>query len=257
VQRLILEAARAVFSEKGYAATTTREIAARAGVHEPMVYRRYNSKAKLYEAAVLVPFDEVVSGYMDAWQAQADSPASLEELVRAFVEPLYALLIEHRDLALALVGSPELPVDSIDRTDGPVRTIVQLLDRMGPQLQVEGERRGLRVSAPITNLVTVGMVAGLALMDHSFMTTKGGPVSRHEITEEMVQLIMRGVAPTDRTSSTGDSKLVRDLVTKLVDAERRAARAEAQLELFASRGDPSGEPQDPAFAPLTRRSRND
>jgi AcrR family transcriptional regulator len=235
VQRLILEAARAEFSEKGYTAATTREIAARAGVHEPMVYRRYGSKAKLYEAAVLVPFDEVVSGYLAAWQAQADAPASLEELVRAFVEPLYALLTEHRDLALALVGSPELPVDSINRADGPVRTILQLLDRMGPQLQVEGARRGIRVSAPITNLVVVGMVAGLALMDHSFMTTEGGPVTRGEITEEMVQLIMRGVAPAEPAGTGNDSVLVRDLIDRLVAAERRAADAEARLELLTSR----------------------
>lgn len=241
VHRLILDAARTLFSEKGYAGTSTREIAERAGVHEPMVYRRFASKAKLFEAAVLVPFEEVISTYLSTWEAQVDAPASLEDLVRAFVEPLYALLAEHHELTLALVASQGFPTDAPDGEDNPEPPILRLLDRMEPQLNVEGARRGLRVSSPQTVLVTVGMVAGMALFDQTFLSSRPGWVSRRQLIEEMVQMILRGVGPREqdrdagapasgRSSAGQPADLSMALVDRLVDAERRAARAELELE---------------------------
>src|SRR5262249_29874421 len=46
----LLDAARAVFAERGYQASTTREIAARAGVAELTLFRHFNSKQGLFEA---------------------------------------------------------------------------------------------------------------------------------------------------------------------------------------------------------------
>lgn len=46
----LLDAARAIFAEKGYQASTTREIAARAGVAELTLFRHFNSKQGLFEA---------------------------------------------------------------------------------------------------------------------------------------------------------------------------------------------------------------
>lgn len=48
----IMEAALAVFTEKGLAAARTREIAARAGISEALIYRHFKSKDDLYQAAV-------------------------------------------------------------------------------------------------------------------------------------------------------------------------------------------------------------
>jgi AcrR family transcriptional regulator len=46
----ILEAALPLFARKGFAATTTKEIAAAAGVSEGLIFRHFPSKAALYEA---------------------------------------------------------------------------------------------------------------------------------------------------------------------------------------------------------------
>lgn len=48
----IVEAARAVFGEKGYEAAGTREIAQRAGVNVALINRYFGSKAGLFAAAV-------------------------------------------------------------------------------------------------------------------------------------------------------------------------------------------------------------
>jgi AcrR family transcriptional regulator len=46
----IIEAALPLFARKGFAATTTKEIAAAAGVSEGLIFRHFPSKAALYEA---------------------------------------------------------------------------------------------------------------------------------------------------------------------------------------------------------------
>lgn len=57
----ILDAALAVFAEKGYEGGTMREIAARLGVTEPALYRHYAGKEALFEDLVAVASDRVVS----------------------------------------------------------------------------------------------------------------------------------------------------------------------------------------------------
>jgi AcrR family transcriptional regulator len=48
----LFEATVAVFAECGYRATTTQEIARRAGVNEVTLFRRYGAKAALINTAL-------------------------------------------------------------------------------------------------------------------------------------------------------------------------------------------------------------
>jgi AcrR family transcriptional regulator len=52
-RRQLLEAALAVFAERGYHATRVSDIAARAGVSQGTVYWYFNSKGDLYQAAFM------------------------------------------------------------------------------------------------------------------------------------------------------------------------------------------------------------
>lgn len=218
VDALILAAARSRFAVQGYAGTSTREIAAHAGVHEPMLYRRYGSKAGLFRAAVLVPFNEVISDYLATWEAQRHEPASLEVLVRAFIDPLYALLREHGELALALVQARDVVGE--DMVPWPTE-LGGLLARMVPQLEIEGARRGLRVDASTTNVVVLGMVLGLSLLDPVLSTSSVSTTPEH-VNEAMVDLVLHGVSPGDSAS----------VDQRLAEAERRAATAERELALL-------------------------
>ncbi|HEX7066001.1 MAG TPA: TetR/AcrR family transcriptional regulator [Bacillales bacterium] len=49
----IFQAALAIFSKKGYSATTTREIAAHAGVTEVTLFRHFGTKEYLFQEAIL------------------------------------------------------------------------------------------------------------------------------------------------------------------------------------------------------------
>src|SRR4051812_30308135 len=49
-RRQLLETAIDLFSQKGFAGTTTREIAAAAGVNEAIIFRHFATKQELYKA---------------------------------------------------------------------------------------------------------------------------------------------------------------------------------------------------------------
>ncbi|HET9132227.1 MAG TPA: TetR/AcrR family transcriptional regulator [Terriglobia bacterium] len=48
----ILDAAEKLFSEKGFKGTTTKDLAAKAGVHEAILFRYFKSKHDLYQATL-------------------------------------------------------------------------------------------------------------------------------------------------------------------------------------------------------------
>jgi AcrR family transcriptional regulator len=80
----ILDAALAVFAEKGYDGGTMREIAARLGVTEPALYRHYAGKEALFEDLVAVASDRVVGSVARMLEGLAPEGLrdSLQELIR-------------------------------------------------------------------------------------------------------------------------------------------------------------------------------
>jgi TetR/AcrR family transcriptional regulator len=79
----ILNAAEKLFSQKGFNGTTTKELAARAGVHEAVLFRHFKNKRELYRATL----DVKVARNRDAALAQMDQYAT-ERDDRGFFEAL-------------------------------------------------------------------------------------------------------------------------------------------------------------------------
>jgi TetR/AcrR family transcriptional regulator len=75
----LLEAALALFVEKGFAATRVDEVAARAGVSKGTLFLYYPSKEELFKAVI----HETLAGRFDEWNAEFDAfEGSSAELVR-------------------------------------------------------------------------------------------------------------------------------------------------------------------------------
>jgi TetR/AcrR family transcriptional regulator len=83
----ILEAALDLFSERSYDGASTREIAARAGVTQPLLNYHYRSKDELWRAAVDVLFERLrrVMGERLAGLRGVDDLTTAKLLVREFV----------------------------------------------------------------------------------------------------------------------------------------------------------------------------
>jgi AcrR family transcriptional regulator len=80
----ILDAALAVFGEKGYEAGTMREIAAQVGVSEPAIYRHYASKEAILADIVATAGDriagEMLMGFTEV------NGANIVEMLHQFIE---------------------------------------------------------------------------------------------------------------------------------------------------------------------------
>ena len=252
MDRLILDAARGLFSTNGYVGTSMREIAERAGVRQPMLYRRHRSKAALFASAVLDPLDEAVTRYLDVWSAQVEEAGPTESLTRAWVPALYSILRDERQSILALMGAQEYRDQGLEDLLGA--RLRQIVTRMLPQARLEIERRPLHgVVLPDNIVVSLGMILGVALMD----AEREFDLPSERVVEELVQMTLYGVsgrgpgatgaasrgfapadiAPADIAPSDIAPAEIDELLDRAADAERRAVRAELERDLLRRRLD--------------------
>lgn len=96
VRRQIKEAAVRLFARKGFAATTTREIAEEAGVNKPALYYYFPDKEGLYVAIVQDALEALAAATNQAVAGAPDPVAALAALVRTYLEFFAA----NRDVAV-------------------------------------------------------------------------------------------------------------------------------------------------------------
>lgn len=85
---LIAETACKLFSEKGFRGTTTRELAAAAGVTEPVLYEHFKTKRDLYGAIIEAKALEgmhAVTALTEAYKATDDDHGFFQELARGIL----------------------------------------------------------------------------------------------------------------------------------------------------------------------------
>ena len=82
----ILGAALALFSEKGYDATSTREICELAGITKPTLYYFYESKEGIYRALLKDTLSEFSSIVEDALNSRPDLRGRLYRMTELFFE---------------------------------------------------------------------------------------------------------------------------------------------------------------------------
>jgi len=89
----ILDAARAVFSRDGYAATSVDDVAAEAGIAKGTVYLYFKSKEELYLAALLRDVKE----FGDAARDEMEREPTLLEKIEAFLRIRLEYCRAHQD----------------------------------------------------------------------------------------------------------------------------------------------------------------
>ncbi len=83
----ILEAALAEFAERGLHGASTEEIAKRAGISQPYIFRLFGSKKELYKASVARCFRETLETFQKAAEGKRGEEA-LEAMGQAYQELL-------------------------------------------------------------------------------------------------------------------------------------------------------------------------
>jgi AcrR family transcriptional regulator len=194
---LLLDSARELFARKGFAGTSTREIADHAGTSEALLFRHFGSKAVLFDRAVLDPFSEFISNYIAQWEEYEAQPHPPEVPARQYIEGLFDLLSEHRELVMALLAVQAYEVGVADDVTGPGSPLSQFLDRLEKVVEAEVGMRGWTgVDIPVTIRVTFGLVLSMAVLDDWMFP--GRRPSRERIINEMVAYMIHGLAHRPR-----------------------------------------------------------
>jgi AcrR family transcriptional regulator len=184
VRELILEAAQFCFANSGFAATSTREIAARADVVESLVYKHFGSKAELFEQAVVAPFREAVDVFLTQWGPRSTEAHTGESTSRAYAESLYALVEDHADLLVALMR---------DRREE--RPLVPLLEELERVAAYELGSYGWRgVDTQVLVRLQFGMIAFNAAFEDDLYAPGPRRPDRERIIAEISAFLVHGTA---------------------------------------------------------------
>jgi TetR/AcrR family transcriptional regulator len=83
----LLDAALEAFSENGYKGTSTRDIAARAGVHHPLITYHFSNKDRLWRSAVKYLFADFIAELEKARDGNSDAcpKAKFTAMIRAYL----------------------------------------------------------------------------------------------------------------------------------------------------------------------------
>jgi TetR/AcrR family transcriptional regulator, mexJK operon transcriptional repressor len=122
----IVQAARDCFFEKGFAAATMEEIAARAGVSKVTVYSRFPDKHALFEGFVRAQMASMAS----AFDAEDVRDGTLEQRLNAFGVSLLSFLFDRghvdfkRAMMLLLRDMPDFARRFFDAGPGSCRALI-------------------------------------------------------------------------------------------------------------------------------------
>jgi AcrR family transcriptional regulator len=163
-RRLLVEAAQELFNRKGYASTSTREVAVRATVSEALIYRYFGSKAGLFRAAMVQPFIDTLDDEIAMLGARQPSDTLSRKEVWTFVASMYDIFHEHRALA-AMVFAADALIESEVAESGMIDDVRSAIDRFVTASAIHARAGGVAIDPAAHDLAIRGhmaMVAGVA-----------------------------------------------------------------------------------------------
>ena len=114
----ILAAAQEVFTERGYAASSTREIADRAKAAEPLIFRHFDRKAKLFAAAVFHPLEATLDREVERLRSMYDRPLQPIENFRNYVVAILGTMRANKRLFVAYMNAITFHASDFAELDG-------------------------------------------------------------------------------------------------------------------------------------------
>ena len=196
----LLAAARAVFSEQGYGAST-REIAGRAGISEATLYQRHHTKLDLFFAAMVPPPIALA-----AWPAKASSRAELESLASYIL----AYFREAMPILLQLVTHPSFQLADLKEREAqlPLLRLAELLSASLQRHALSGNLRADSARLKAATLTLIATLHSLALFER--MGVHGGSFPE-PVVRQIVALILAGLKPQKRSETWPPNTLIRTL----------------------------------------------
>ncbi len=190
----------------GYEQVSTREIAARAGVTQALVFRHFDTKANLFAEAVYRPFYDFVAEYVRQWIERGHGTRSAEQTTLDFVGGLYGLLVNNHKLLLALPGGPN--GGSPELRNRASAFLQEVFDELEREIETEVTMLG----APVIDVAlavrfTVALVYGTTVLDDVLFPAGQRHPGSQRLVEELAGFVIRGAGgvspPHDHAGYSG------------------------------------------------------
>jgi len=197
IRDLLRDAAATFFARYGYAGTSTRAIAAEAGVSETLLFRHFGTKAGLFEASTLTRFRFIIDDFVTRWNGQPVLAGNEDEHARAYLTALLKLVRTQRGVMFALL--------TLDRDEPKVQAIqASALEAFGALLDSIG-RHVLRdaegvpwpgVDLEVTPAAVAAVVLSVTLLDEWLFPPDTPPTS--VVDGEVITYVLYGVSSRPR-----------------------------------------------------------
>jgi AcrR family transcriptional regulator len=180
----ILMKALGLFSEKGYDATSVREICEAAGVTKPTLYHFYGSKEGVYRAIV----EGALGGFRSELVGALSASGSLREKLQRAARSYFAAATKDPDLARFVMALIHNPPRSAPDTDfvGAYHDVLSALAEVMAVAADEGEITPGPTA--VRQLVFMGAL-GEAVHGHLLA---GEPALTPQLAETLVDTVLRG-----------------------------------------------------------------
>ena len=185
--RILSESAR-LFATRGFAATSTRDIAAAVGISQPGLYKHFASK----DAILLTMFEEVFARPSAVALALLDMDAPAAAKLFRFLDETMRQALDAPLAVASLFRTPEIRLPQL----APIRSVIELSDHVArsfvEQGIAEGDLREIRLDA--APRIVFGILDLLASVVY--------PAPTETDIEELLDFALHGLARSTRHART-------------------------------------------------------
>ncbi|MED0964020.1 TetR family transcriptional regulator [Bacillus cereus] len=194
-QMRILEAAVDMFGEKGYAATSTNEIAKRAGVAEGTIFRYYKTKKDLLLAVVMPTLTKFAAPFFVqafAKEIFKTNYESYEGLLRVVINNRFEFAKKHFPMIKILIQ--EVPFQPELKSEIQQLVETELLSHF-KKLIVKFQEDGKIIEIPPSSVLRLTLSAVLGLLLTRFLLLPEEKWDDEVEIENTIQFILYGLIP--------------------------------------------------------------
>jgi len=180
------EAAQQLFGERGYAATTTKEVAQLADVSETLLFTHYGSKAALFDAVVTEPFRQLMDDFVRKFP-DPTLPGIREGEDKIFTRRVFELFERNEAIFQAVLAGPSAPSGG-ESTPG-LNGLTPYFDQAADQVMQRYDAAGVKPAYPLDLSIrlTFGMIASSVLMRRLLFPDR--PFPRDELMQTLEHLV--------------------------------------------------------------------
>lgn len=161
-EQIILETAEKLFLEKGYAGTSTMEIARMAGCNQALVHYYFRTKDRLFDAV----FDKTAGRILAVLFNRPGADLPLDEMVRSISDRLHDLLKEKPGMAKfffsELNSDPARLAALANRTGEAPGVLLAMLEQKLAEEIEKGSVRPITAADLFLSILSLGIVVFLA-----------------------------------------------------------------------------------------------